>query len=222
MLALNGGSVMDDATNEVLGKLTREGAPITFDRYRYEIEDLEAQLEAIEAARKSGKVKLISRVLRRPIDKRAEGLREAIGALRKEGRIEGVLTQLKEKDVWECRTRYTVKRLYHQRLADKELLEDKDYMAAHAEGVDVVGVAVLLAAQVTCSLKKKDKVNGEWVRMFTFDEISEMDPKLHAEIWSVYRDHLMVTQAELKKSSASTTATSQARTQETEKVGSAS
>lgn len=205
---------MDDKTNEVLGKLTREGAPITFDRFRYEMEDLEAQIEGLNEARKRGKVRLLSRMVRRPIEKRAEGLREAIGLLRKKGKVEGMLTQLTERDVWECRVRYTTKRLYHQRLAEKDQLEDKAYMAAHQESVDTIGAAVLLASQVTCALKKKDKVNDQWVRMFTFEDISAMDPRLHAEIWSVYRDHLMVTQAELKKSSASTTATDQARTPE--------
>ncbi len=205
---------MDDQTNEVLGKLTLDAVPITFDRYRYQIEDLENQIEGLKEARKRGKVRLLSRIVRKPIDQRMDGLREAVGLLRKKGKIEGVLTQLRERDVWECRYHYTAKRLYHQRLADKDKLEDKTYMAAHLEAVETISASVLLAAQIMCALKYKEKVNDHWVRMFTFDEMTAMDPRLHAEIWSVYRDSLMVTQDQLKKSSASTTATDQARTQE--------
>ncbi len=205
---------MDNLINEALGKMMRNSVPVDVCRYKYEIIRLEAEISQRQTAKKAGKLTLIKRATRRPIDKRIKGLREAIGRLSLE-RLNGVMTPLREQDLWQCRYIYTAKYNTMRKQQLKKGLEGDD-LQADQEALEVVCESALITAQVQFSLKKKKKVKDHWVQLLTFEEASRLDPGLINELWAIYCEHLVLSADQLKPSAVSTNQSDQETTKSSE------
>lgn len=204
---------MDNQINEALGKMMRNSVPVKVQRFKHEVIRLQAEIDQRDKGRRSGKISLINKTARRPIDKCIKELREAIDALSAEY-LDGVMVPLKEQDLWDCRLVYTSK---YNTFRKKQIQKIKDGLSgddliADTEAIHIVAQNALITAQVQHSLKKKEKVKDAWVEMFTFDEASRLDPALINELWAIYCDHLVLTAEQLKPSAVSTNQSDQETT----------
>ena len=77
-----------------------------------------------------------------------------------------------------------------------------DASRAYDDALDMICNNVLLAKQVECMLKRKDKADGQYVRLFNYNEVSRFDARLLADLWLIYETEFILTADELKKSSA--------------------
>ena len=193
---------MDDQQNTAINKLLTDKVPVRIQRHRYRIEELEAEIAKLDQARRSGKVKLLRPRARKPIDRRLADLRGAVDELR-DVWIDGFLTPLTVRDVWECRYQYTALRLYLKRKqGDKKL--GVEGIQADDEAIELTCDNALLAMQIACALKAKDQQDGKWVQLMTYDDASRLDSRILMELWAIYAEKLALTQDELKKSAAPT------------------
>lgn len=195
---------MENAIITGMAKLMKEKVEITVPRYQYQILDLKKEIESLS---KSARVRTSKKVLafwrkqeNEVISKKLDFLRARLIEMEAEV-INGYLTPLTELEMWDCRCVYARTRIF---LKNSQAVEELTPEARRAsdEAIDLISNGALIAKQIECVLKKKEKVAGQWVRYFTADEASKMDPRTLNELWLRYISEFELSSEEIKKSYA--------------------
>jgi len=196
---------MDEQTSIAMRKLLKDSVAVSIPRYKYEVATLQEELDRLKKTRKVKVSKKVFSFFERgrniPIETRIAALESQIAQL-SSVMIEGVLTPITEAEIWECRHEYTAQRIFLRR---QQLMKERlssDASRAYDDALDMICNNVLLAKQVECMLKRKDKADGQYVRLFNYNEVSRFDARLLADLWLIYETEFILTADELKKSSA--------------------
>lgn len=186
-----------------MGKLLKESVELSVLCHKYQIKELKAELAKLEPAKtpagKRRKILPFTGKKLHLVDKRIADIKELISKLAKK-KIEGVLTPITVPDHYEIQQYYALQRLAAQRTMPKDLNEDgmKDFN----DSVDMISNSALQGKNIQVILKKKEKANGKWVRLFEMEDIIKLEPQLMLDILTLYYTEFTLNGEELEKSPA--------------------
>jgi len=184
-----------------MGKLLKVSYPVTVMKFKYQILEMEEEIKHLSHAKKIPIRKRLIPLFQAtpvilPIEKRIDQLKLVILELGKE-KIDGVITPLTEADIWECRCHYTAMRLHLKKSQHDTLTADANQ--SFEQALEICCNAVLLAKQIECFMKKKEKEGDNWVRLLTYEQTSKLDPRILAELYNIYNQEFVLTDEQIKK-----------------------
>lgn len=199
----------DPLADPAFRKLSRESAPAKVLRAPYQLAQTRDELERFKDAKS---IKVESKVMaffhRRstadlPIETKIKALQIREEQLAKDF-IEGTLTPLTEAETWEVRCEWGAIRAT---LLERELELKGDAKAAYHAQVEKASSGIWIQKWVGIALKKKDQVEGRWVRWGKPDDFAEVEPASLDFLFNLYHEAFSLTDAELKKLQAPTAKT---------------
>ncbi len=186
---------MEETAITGLAKLATKSLPVKILLRKYQLADAKAELAKYEASKKVNLRRFaffFKKPSKGPIEFQVDILKGLIAKLENEW-IEGVLTPISEGEHLQARA------IFAATLSDISKVLKEFSKEAREETTDLVSRQALVTKWVEYALKKKDKVNGEWVRYWEPGEISSIDPRTVQEIFSLYNQMFIITDEEKKK-----------------------
>ncbi len=209
----------EPSVDEAFGKLFKGRTAVKTNRFKYQIQELEASLEQIEEAlgkKKKGRIRLTEWIrslvawrlegrARATVEDKAQAIRDQIEAFKKTGEIKGWLTPLTELETRATQAEYSKIRIYLMReMGGQELTEDAK--TAEKQAIDLVVDQHYQTKRLEYALKKEDKdKEGNFVRFFSRAGAIDLSPLITGEIMAQYEIEFTLSMDELKKSLAPTT-----------------
>ncbi len=210
------------SVDEAFGKLFKGRSAVKTNRFKYQLQALEENLEKLDRAlgtKKRGRVRLTEWIrslvawrlegkARATLEDQAQAVRDQIEAYKKAGEIKGWLTPLTELETRACQAEYSKIRIYLLReMGGKELTESAKI--AEKQAIDLVVDQHYQTKRLEYALKAEKKDDeGSWVRFFTSQEAIDLSPLIIGEIMAQYEVEFTLAMEELKKSLAPTTTNS--------------
>jgi hypothetical protein len=191
---------MEEQAASGMAKVYKERVPIMINRYKYEIADLQKQLDGLKKAEGMYSGKGLLAWMRRKklphLDELIAQHQHQIDALSNIF-IEGVLTPLSVRDRMIAITEQSA----HRFVMIEKLMADKNMTAArkkaYERSIDLTCDMIYKTAYFSQVLKKEQ--NKELVQYFTFEQACNIHPQLVVDVINYHADNFILTDDEAGK-----------------------